>query len=162
YSNDEAYKMALTDALSVAMGRIGIAADIYMGKWDGSKYSDMETDGDPETAEQPSKYQTYVEGFKRIGRTEDELRLILTLFMPNVVPEVACADSNMRQSLNKLIYDPTINIQSIFQNKLDKLEEGNRKMILDKFKENAIILEGDERNFTDKIDEVIKIWLENA
>ena len=38
HANDEAYKMALTDALSVAMTRIGVASDIYMGQWTGSKY----------------------------------------------------------------------------------------------------------------------------
>lgn len=37
-SNDECYKMALTDALSVAMKALGVAAEIYSGKWDGSKY----------------------------------------------------------------------------------------------------------------------------
>jgi len=37
-ANDEAYKMALTDALSVAMKQLGFAADIYAGKFDGSKY----------------------------------------------------------------------------------------------------------------------------
>ena len=38
YSSDEAYKMATTDALSVAMKQLGVAADIYAGLWDGSKY----------------------------------------------------------------------------------------------------------------------------
>jgi hypothetical protein len=38
HTSDEAYKMALTDALSVAMAKLGIAASIYMGEWDGSKY----------------------------------------------------------------------------------------------------------------------------
>ena len=38
YFSDEAFKMALTDALSVAMKQLGVAADIYMGLWDGSKY----------------------------------------------------------------------------------------------------------------------------
>ena len=38
HSNDEAYKMATTDALSVAMKSLGMAADIYFGLWDGSKY----------------------------------------------------------------------------------------------------------------------------
>lgn len=38
YTNDECFKMATTDALSVAMSRIGVASDIYMGLWDGSKY----------------------------------------------------------------------------------------------------------------------------
>lgn len=38
--NDEAYKMALTDALSVAMKQLGVASAIYEGRWDGSKYRD--------------------------------------------------------------------------------------------------------------------------
>jgi len=41
YTSDEAIKMALTDALSVAMKAIGVAADIYMGSWTGSKYKDQ-------------------------------------------------------------------------------------------------------------------------
>lgn len=41
YSNDEAYKMATTDALSVAMKSLGVAADIYAGLWDGSKYKEV-------------------------------------------------------------------------------------------------------------------------
>lgn len=44
HSNDEGYKMALTDALSVAMSRIGVAAEIYMGNWTGSKYKDQPKD----------------------------------------------------------------------------------------------------------------------
>jgi hypothetical protein len=39
-ANDEAFKMAVTDALSVAMKQLGVAADIYAGLWDGSKYKD--------------------------------------------------------------------------------------------------------------------------
>lgn len=39
-ANDEAYKMALTDALSVAMKQLGVASAIYEGLWDGSKYKD--------------------------------------------------------------------------------------------------------------------------
>jgi hypothetical protein len=37
-SNDECWKMAVTDALSVALKMLGVAADIYAGRWDGSKY----------------------------------------------------------------------------------------------------------------------------
>lgn len=40
HTSDEAFKMATTDALGVAMQKIGVAADIYMGKWTGSKYKD--------------------------------------------------------------------------------------------------------------------------
>lgn len=39
HTSDEAYKMAVTDALSVAMKAIGMAAEIYMGNYDGSKYT---------------------------------------------------------------------------------------------------------------------------
>lgn len=44
HSSDEGYKMAVTDALSVAMKMLGVAADIYLGKFDGSKYAAEETD----------------------------------------------------------------------------------------------------------------------
>lgn len=37
-SNDEGYKMAVTDAFSTALKMLGVAADIYAGRWDGSKY----------------------------------------------------------------------------------------------------------------------------
>lgn len=39
-SNDEGYKMAVTDAFSTALKMIGVAADIYAGRWDGSKYKE--------------------------------------------------------------------------------------------------------------------------
>lgn len=39
-SNDEGYKMAVTDAFSTALKMLGVAADIYANKWDGSKYKD--------------------------------------------------------------------------------------------------------------------------
>lgn len=48
-SNDEGYKMAVTDAFSTALKMLGVAADIYANKWDGSKYKD-----DPETPAQPA------------------------------------------------------------------------------------------------------------
>lgn len=38
-SNDEGYKMAVTDAFSTSLKMLGVAADIYAGRWDGSKYS---------------------------------------------------------------------------------------------------------------------------
>lgn len=38
-TDDEALKGALTDAISVATKMIGVAADVYMGYWDGNKYN---------------------------------------------------------------------------------------------------------------------------
>jgi hypothetical protein len=40
HASDECYKMAVTDALSVAMKTIGVGAEVYMGHWDGTKYRD--------------------------------------------------------------------------------------------------------------------------
>lgn len=37
-ANDEGYKKAVTDALGVAFKAVGIAADVYLGNYDGSKY----------------------------------------------------------------------------------------------------------------------------
>lgn len=42
HTSDEAYKMAITDALSTAMKLLGFAADVYMGGWDGSKFREEE------------------------------------------------------------------------------------------------------------------------
>lgn len=40
HNNDEGYKMALTDALSVALKQLGVGSAIYEGRWDGSKYKE--------------------------------------------------------------------------------------------------------------------------
>ncbi len=40
YTNDEALKMAVTDALGTAMKMLGVAADIYRGAWDGNKFNE--------------------------------------------------------------------------------------------------------------------------
>lgn len=39
-ANDEGYKKSTTDALGVAFKAVGVAADIYLGNFDGSKYKD--------------------------------------------------------------------------------------------------------------------------
>lgn len=52
HSSDEAYKMAVTDALSVAMKALGVAADIYAGLWDGSKYRDAPPEQKKDTKSQ--------------------------------------------------------------------------------------------------------------
>ena len=39
-SNDEAMKMAYTDALGTALKYVGVASEIYEGNFDGSKYAD--------------------------------------------------------------------------------------------------------------------------
>ena len=58
YASDECYKMAITDALSVALKMLGVAADIYAGLWDGTKYNVTETK--PEKVEPITKEQATI------------------------------------------------------------------------------------------------------
>jgi len=55
HANDEGYKMALTDALSVGCKMLGIAADVYAGLFDGSKHSNGEL------RQKPDKLETVTE-----------------------------------------------------------------------------------------------------
>lgn len=55
YSSDECYKMAVTDALSVAMKMLGVASDIYEGLWDGSKYRDATEQAPRESTQKNDK-----------------------------------------------------------------------------------------------------------
>jgi hypothetical protein len=62
HSSDEAYKMAVTDALSVAFKAVGVAAAIYSGLWDGAKYTDLP---DPSiTAEQAADLSAMMDEVK--------------------------------------------------------------------------------------------------
>ena len=57
-SNDEGYKMAVTDAFSTALKMLGVAADIYAGRWDGTKYNDEPTTlPQPQSAQQHCKHR---------------------------------------------------------------------------------------------------------
>ncbi len=44
HTSDEAYKMAITDALSVAFKMLGFGADVYLGHWTGGHYDNEEVD----------------------------------------------------------------------------------------------------------------------
>lgn len=48
HNSDEGYKMATTDALSVAAKMLGVGAAIYAGLWDGAKYKDEKPPTDDE------------------------------------------------------------------------------------------------------------------
>jgi hypothetical protein abauAB_17813 len=89
-SNDEGFKMAITDAFSTSLKMIGVAAAIYEGKWDGSKYNDL-----PETAQKTQagqvpqqnrtpaqKQQAAPQGFTQKGgeATPDERKQLDEMF----------------------------------------------------------------------------------
>lgn len=71
HHSDEAYKMALTDALSVAMKQIGVAADIYMGrdsdKYDRPKPKEEPAHGPKMTAWQIERFKVLLADLDRIG-----------------------------------------------------------------------------------------------
>jgi len=46
HNNDECFKMAVTDALSTALKMLGVAAEIYLGNWDGAKYANQQPPAD--------------------------------------------------------------------------------------------------------------------
>lgn len=58
-SNDEGFKMAITDAFSTSLKMIGVAAAIYEGKWDGTKYTDSPepSNSKPQAQRQPNTPQ---------------------------------------------------------------------------------------------------------
>jgi len=65
HASDEGYKMAVTDALSVAMKMLGVAADVYGGLWDGSKYRDDKPKVDTKVSDKMVK--SLVEAAKEAG-----------------------------------------------------------------------------------------------
>lgn len=68
YVNDECYKMALTDALSVACKALGMGADIYWNK-DNTKYNDSKKDNvetDPNLATKREK-EIFLQRCEQLG-----------------------------------------------------------------------------------------------
>ena len=67
YYNDEAYKMATTDALGYAMKMIGLAADVYRGLANDSKYGREPQQSKPaERADEPKPKVIHVDGVTKL------------------------------------------------------------------------------------------------
>lgn len=71
-SNDDGYKMAVTDALSVAFKAVGVASDIYLGNFDGSKYQYNYDHAYTEIAQTPVAQQAIQQG-GQIGTVKQKL-----------------------------------------------------------------------------------------
>lgn len=74
YVSDEAYKMATTDAISVACKQLGMAADIYFAKdkFDRTKYSD----GDKQATAEDIKFQKETEASLAKKITANDVKII--------------------------------------------------------------------------------------
>ena len=97
YNNDEAFKMATTDALGTAMKMLGVAADIYMGKFDGSKYKDEQREVYPQPPQPPHQRAWTIEQKEAIvsaGHAENvhQAKAMLDMsVLPVGAPAVHCS-----------------------------------------------------------------------
>jgi hypothetical protein len=66
HGNDEAYKMAVTDALGTAAKMIGVAADVYRGKYY-TKYSRQQAPAQAPPPKQPTIQQQTAEMLRNFG-----------------------------------------------------------------------------------------------
>ena len=89
-SNDEGYKMAVTDAFSTALKMLGVAADIYAGAWDGSKYKEpgesapQKTESAPQ--KQPAQFNFTPKGGETTPEEKQELAEIFKATFPDGSP----------------------------------------------------------------------------
>jgi len=72
HANDEGFKMAVTDALGTAMKLLGVAADIYSGLFDGSKYKNLLVKEPIVIAEEPSCMPEDSDGSKASWKKEPD------------------------------------------------------------------------------------------
>ena len=82
-SNDEGYKMAVTDAFSTALKMLGVAADIYAGAWDGSKYKEP---GESAPQKQPAQFNFTPKGGETTPEEKQELAEIFKATFPDGSP----------------------------------------------------------------------------
>lgn len=86
HGNDEAYKMALTDALGNAAKMIGVASNVYRGLCDGSKYS-KEPQQQAKQQNNPNYYQELLVKAAERNVTQQEINNYLK-------NELGCHGSN--------------------------------------------------------------------
>ena len=82
-SNDEGYKMAVTDAFSTSLKMIGVAADIYAGRWDGSKYNEEICNRGEEKTPQDKTQQNGPMGGPDTAEQKQQIETLLGTLLPN-------------------------------------------------------------------------------
>lgn len=110
-SNDEGYKMAVTDAFSTALKMLGVAADIYAGRWDGTKYNDEpQTPPQPQSApqqppappkKQPAKFAFEPKGGETTPAEKKELGGLLSTKYPDGGAVFSKDEAKMFSNLRK-------------------------------------------------------------
>ena len=92
HSSDEGYKMAVTDALSVATKMLGVAADVYAGLWDGSKYKNT----DPEKTISEDQITNLSALASEVGADHDKF---LAFFKVKDMDDMVVSDYNRAVSM---------------------------------------------------------------
>ena len=110
-SNDEGYKMAVTDAFSTALKMLGVAADIYAGRWDGTKYNDepqtppqqQSTPQQPPAPpkKQPAKFAFEPKGGETTPAEKKELGGLLSTKYPDGGAVFSKAEAKMYSDMRK-------------------------------------------------------------
>ena len=103
-SNDEGYKMAVTDAFSTALKMLGVAADIYAGRWDGTKYNDepatlLQPPAPPK--KQPAKFAFEPKGGETTPAEKKELGGLLSTKYPDGGAVFSKAEAKMYSDMRK-------------------------------------------------------------
>ena len=103
-SNDEGYKMAVTDAFSTALKMLGVAADIYAGRWDGTKYNDEPAtlpQPPAPTKKQPAKFAFEPKGGETTPAEKEELGGLLSTKYPDGGAVFSKAEAKMYSDMRK-------------------------------------------------------------
>ena len=103
-SNDEGYKMAVTDAFSTALKMLGVAADIYAGRWDGTKYNDEPATLPQPPAppkKQPAKFAFEPKGGETTPAEKKELGGLLSAKYPDGGAVFSKAEAKMYSDMRK-------------------------------------------------------------
>lgn len=70
HNNDEAFKMAITDAIGTAIKMLGVGSEIYAGRWDGSKYQERPSDKPAEEAKPSVAIQSWIDAINQADDIE--------------------------------------------------------------------------------------------
>ncbi|MDH0562174.1 hypothetical protein [Acinetobacter courvalinii] len=134
---DEGYKKAVTDALGVALKAVGVAADVYLGNYDGSKYlynydyAYLEQNAQPQSAENNGQHnqnnsqqsgqskrtihQLYQDALRAIGNTEDPDVLIKAITRFKDTQYGAGINNSCRAKADQMGWNITIPAQALSQ-----------------------------------------------
>ena len=134
-TNDEAFKMAYTDALSVACKALGIGADVYFEK-DSSKYTANVPDNKQQETSQPVKQTAKQTVVPPVVPPVDAKKAIIKHIGAMVYPDMTATDKGAANGYCYEIYSTALtaynsldkNVKELKDLSLDKLQDMEQKM----------------------------------